>query len=263
MSGSDRSPTPAGAEEMVESAFRHIENPRKRGFLRAYALCGKKGEAARASGLHVDSLYNSGWRFDPEFQEALELAREMYGDVLEAAMIERGVHGVERVRFDKKSGLPSRDPRWCERCGGAREDHPLTPEGEPGPSPQRDCEGFLPRIYTEREHSDRLLERLAESHAPNRYSRRVDIRSVVAKVDFTKLPDVAVARIAAGEDPQAVLASIIADGGEDAEKVRLALPEQTGGTHRKPPRPGELVQEERDEPTFPGGDGGHVRPEEL
>jgi hypothetical protein len=252
MTAWDSMHTPAGAKEMVESAFRHIEHPRKRAFLRAYALCGRKGDAARQAGIHPDSIYNPSWRHDSEFQEALKLARTMVGDLLEAAMIERGVEGVERVRFNRKTGEPLRDPLTCEVCGQSREEHLRTPEGEPGPNPTAECDGFEPAIYTEREYSDRLLEQLARSHLPERYADRLHVSSIVAKLDMSKLPDVAVARIANGEDPQAVLATVIAEGGRDAEQVRAALPTSAigriAGDGRT--RPGEIVQED-EHPTGP------------
>ena len=40
----------------------------------------------------------------------------------------------------------------------------------------------------------------------------VEIRGVMANIDLTKLPDALVARIAAGESVQAVLAGAVAEG---------------------------------------------------
>lgn len=242
MTAWDRMHTPAGAKEMVRSAFRHIEHPRKRAFLRAYALCGRKGDAARQAGIHPDSIYNPSWRHDTEFQEALEIARTMVGDLLEAAMIERGVEGVQRVRFNRKTGEPLRDPLTCEVCGQSREEHLRTPEGEPGPNPTAECDGFEPAIYTEREYSDRLLEQLARSHLPERYADRLHVSSLVAKIDMSLLPDVVVDRVAEGEDLQAVLASVIAVGGEAAEQTRAALPSPAVARVAGGGRNGEIAQ---------------------
>lgn len=165
-------------------------------------------------------------------------------------MVERAVEGVRRVRFNRKTGEPLRDPLTCEVCGRPREEHPRTPEGEPGPHPAADCDGFEPAIYTEREYSDRLLEQLARSHLPDRYADRLHVSSLVARLDMSKLPDMAVARIANGEDPRVVLASLLEEGGPNAELVREALPSSAvGGIARgSRTRSGEIVQEDEDPP---------------
>lgn len=224
-----RSTSRARPKARLNSVFGHIEHREKRAFLRRYAETGKKRTAALDAGVHPDTPYSPGWRNDPDFQEALEVARLMAGDLLEEEMMRRGVEGVPRVQFNKRTGEPLRDPLHCALCGSHRDEHARTAEGEPGPYPNRDCAGFAPGIYVEHEYSDRLLEQLARSHLPERYMDRLHVRSFAANLDMTALPDVAVARIADGEDVHAVLVSVIAQGGEDADMVKRALPSTLQG----------------------------------
>ena len=63
-----------------------------------------------------------------------------------------------------------------------------------------------------REYSDILLIFLLKAVRPEKYRERVEMRGVLANVDLTKLPDALIARIAAGENLNAVLAGAVADG---------------------------------------------------
>ena len=76
-----------------------------------------------------------------------------------------------------------------------------------------------PGGYT-REYSDILLIFLLKGMKPEKYQERVQVRGSLANIDMSKLPDELVARMAAGENPHAVLASAqpqLASGPEPAE----------------------------------------------
>ena len=214
-----RPATHTHVQERLASAFGHIDHPHKRGFLRRYAETGKKRQSARDAGIHPDTLYSSAWRNDEEFQEAVEVARLMAGDLLEEEMLRRAIDGVARYQFNSRTGEPLRHPDICD-CGHRRDRHV-----EEHACVDCSCSDFEAAPYVEHEYSDRLLERLAMAHLPERYATsRLDVSSVAMSIDMSQLPDTAVERIAQGEHPHVVLASIIAQGGEDAEAVRLALP---------------------------------------
>ena len=236
-------------KERLDSAFGHIDHPHKRGFLRRYAETGKKRQSARDAGIHPDTLYSSAWRDDEEFQEAVEVARRMAGDLLEEEMLRRAIDGVARYQFNSRTGEPLRHPDICD-CGHRRDRHV-----EEHACVDCSCSDFEAAPYVEHEYSDRLLERLAMAHLPERYATsRLNVGSVAMRFDMNQLPDAAVERIAQGEHPLAVLASIIAQGGEDADAVRLALPAEAiqgvspkaiGGTAPS----GEIVQPPPDPPS--------------
>ncbi|MCH7474353.1 MAG: hypothetical protein IIA27_06745 [Gemmatimonadetes bacterium] len=109
---------------------------------------------------------------DPEYREAFELAKEDAADILEAEAYRRAVEGVE-----KPVG-------WYK--------------GKPG--------------GTVREYSDILLIFLLKALRPEKYRERVEMHGVLANIDLTKLPDHLIARIAAGENVMAVLASGVSQG---------------------------------------------------
>lgn len=252
----DRRPTtPARVEERLESAFGHIEHPKKRAFLRRYAMTGKKLQSARDAGIHHDTLYSPRWKGDPEFMEALEVARLMAGDVLEEEMIRRGVDGVDRYQFHNKTGEPLLHPEMC-RCGHSLSGyHPEDGEGGGGPCAHPDCTclRFRGAPYVEKEYSDRLLEQLARSHLPERYADRLQVRGLLANIKLEALPDVVLARLAGGEDPYAVLVSVLDRGGPDADAVKRALPAGAVGrvanSAHDLPAPGEIVVDEPPKPS--------------
>ena len=125
------------------------------------------------------------WRSDPEYREAFELAEEDAADVLEAEARRRAVEGVE-----KPVG-------WYK--------------GEPGGSV--------------REYSDVLLIFLLKGLRPERYRDRVEFKGSLANINLELLPDHLIARIAAGEMIEAVLAS----GIEESGLLRLASGSEGGG----------------------------------
>ncbi len=63
-----------------------------------------------------------------------------------------------------------------------------------------------------RKYSDVLLIFLLKGLRPDRYRERVDVRSVLAHLDVSQLPDALVARLAAGENPITVLAPVLQAG---------------------------------------------------
>ena len=127
-----------------------------------------KSRAAAMAGIVKQTIYTRQWREDAEFQKALGLAKEMACVVLEDEATRRAVEGVERP------------VGWYK--------------GKPG--------GVV------REYSDTLLMFLLKVLLPDKYRERVDARGSIATIDLNKLPDELIARIAAGEHPLSVLATV-------------------------------------------------------
>lgn len=229
-----------------DSPFSHIRHPKKRAFLTAFSALGHYGDAARAAGIHRSLTRTAGWRNDQEYQEALEEARIMAGEHLEDAAHRRAVDGVRSYKFDKE-GIPLRHPEECD-CGHPRVAHRLVSIGEEGEPPTQtkpcsvthvhsdeetgeelglescDCQDFIGRPYYEDKYSDVLLIFLTKGVLPDRYREIREVRGVLAKLDLNQLPNVMVARIAAGEHPEAVLAWGASEFGmSPGELVRGAL----------------------------------------
>ena len=51
-----------------------------------------------------------------------------------------------------------------------------------------------------------------EGARPEKYGQRLQVHNLIANLDFSRLPDPIIARLMAGEDPVAVLATAAADG---------------------------------------------------
>ena len=109
---------------------------------------------------------------NPEYKRAFEDAQEDAADSLEAEVYRRAVKGVR-----KATG-------WYKGVAG----------------------GYV------REYSDLLLMFRLKALRPEQYRERVEMRGVLANVDLTKLPDALIARLAAGENLNAVRAGAVADG---------------------------------------------------
>jgi hypothetical protein len=239
-----RPPTRAGVTgPLRDSPFAHISHREKRAFLRAYAETGRKRASARMAGIHPDTIYSPAWRDDEGFQEALEVARKMAGDLLEEEMIRRGVEGVRRLRFHGKTGEPLRDPEHCEHCSRPRNEHVRASQAEHGwgPHPDSDCPGFEPGIYVEHEYSDRLLEQLARSHIPDRYGNKLEVTGIMRilkGLDYERLPHHVIDQIADGVHPLIALAGLI-DGLLDG-KGQLQVPDSwllgDGGISEEAPK---------------------------
>lgn len=131
---------------MGESPFAEICHPKKRAFLAAYAQTGNKSRAAKMSGIVKQTIYTRQWREDREFQTALDRARIMSADVLEAEAHRRAVEGwVEPVG-------------WYKGVAGG----------------------------TVRRYSDHLLIFTLKGLLPDRYRERKDVRSVLDRLDISR-----------------------------------------------------------------------------
>jgi len=119
---------------------------------------------------------------DPDYREAFDLARQETAHRLEAEAYRRAVEGVE-----KPVG-------WYM--------------GQPG--------GYV------REYSDKLLIVLLKATMPDKYASRNEAKGQFAHIDFTKLPDEALSRIAGGEHPTSVLASMAARYEPEARALPVA-----------------------------------------
>jgi len=107
------------------------------------------------------------WRAsDPDYAEDFERAKGDAVDVLEAEARRRAVDG------------------WVEKVGWYK--------GQAG--------------GTVRRYSDVLLIFLLKGAAPEKYRERVEVSGAMAKIDFGRMTDEQLSRIARGEHPYAVLA---------------------------------------------------------
>ncbi len=236
----------------LDSPFAHIGEPKKRAFLAAYAQTGHKGDSAVAAGISPSLTRTRGWIQDEEYQEALEEARIMAGDVLEDAARRRAVDGLRTYKFDK-DGIPLRHPDECD-CGHPRTIHPsLEVVAEHGGSdPTRpctgegcDCSNFRGRPYWEDKYSDVLLIFLTKGVLPSRYREIREVRGVLAKLDLNQLPNHLIQRIADGEHPEAVLAAGASEAGiTPGELVRGAL--KPGGHEERIRKEIEELEDESD-----------------
>ena len=108
---------------------------------------------------------------DPDYREAFDLARQETAHRLEAEAYRRAVEGVE-----KPVG-------WYM--------------GQPG--------GYV------REYSDKLLIVLLKGAFPEKYAGHTELKGQFAHINWDRLPDEALSRIAGGEHPLSVLASLARD----------------------------------------------------
>lgn len=239
-----------------ESPFGSVRHPARRAYLEALAISGSRTEAAKAAGVHRCTAYSPAWKNDAAFQEGLELAEAISADALVAEAVRRARDGVRQPVFDKRSGTPLKHPDRCDCGHDRREWHVKKPRpgGETeGPlvtwgacsHPECDCSTFVGAPVYELTFSDRLLKFLLQARDPETFGDKLQVQGMVAKLDFSQLPDVALDRISKGENAQAVLASLLEAGGEDADAVRKALPEgsKVGQRHRAGGQTGELVQD--------------------
>ncbi len=157
---------------MYSTPFAEISHPRKRAFPSALAECGNKSRAAEMAGIVKQTIYTRQWREDREFQVALESARVMAADVLEAEAHRRAVEGVEEP------------VGWYRGVAGG----------------------------TVRRYSDNLLMFLLKGARPERYRERYDVRGTLAHLDLRRLPDDLIERLAKGESPLTVLAPLLQAG---------------------------------------------------
>lgn len=195
---------------ITESPFAHIQHPRKKAFLSALAISGQVGKAARAVGMPVQTLYTRQWKDDVAFQEGMELAFLMFRSRLEDEAVRRATEGEREYKFDRDGGS-LRHPELCI-C-----DHHAAQHGKDAQTQVRragrcldvdcDCEAFQGAPYFIDKRSDTMLIFTMKGMLPEKYGDRMELRGALAGLEMSKLPNWAVARIAAGEHPLAVLAS--------------------------------------------------------
>ena len=164
----------------------------------------------------------------------------MAADVLEDEAHRRAVEGLKSYKFNK-DGIPLRHPERCE-CGHHMRHHPKLALGgdslaskDDEEKPQRSlatacikeecgCGAFVGAPYFEHTYADTLLIFLTKGALPERYRELKEVRGVLANLDLNLLPNHLVARVAAGEPIEAVLAAGASDAGlTPGEIVRGAL----------------------------------------
>ncbi len=84
-----------------ESPFSHIEKPKKRAFLAAYARCGSLRAAQEISGVNRWSHSATWIKSDREYIEAFEQAKQMHVERLEEEADRRAMEGVSKPVFYK------------------------------------------------------------------------------------------------------------------------------------------------------------------
>ena len=148
-----------------EDVWPGVESLKKRAFLDCLVQSGGNIGKATAA-IGYRRLDPYNWRRnDPAFAEQWIRAKELGVEMLEAEAIRRAYEGVE------------------EPAGWHK--------GEPG--------------MMVRKYSDTLLIFLLKGALPDKYRERVDVRGTIANLDFSRLSDEQLDRIAAGEHPLAVL----------------------------------------------------------
>lgn len=146
---------------------------RQEAVIEEYRICGNLRMACERAEVSTTSHYR--WlETDASYRQVWEVAKEDAADLLEAEAWRRAVEGVRKPVGPWKDGAPA---------------------------------GYV------QEYSDRLLLALLKGLRPGKYAeRRVTVRSSFSERDLQeivqRLPDEAVARIAAGEDPSVVLGTL-------------------------------------------------------
>lgn len=192
------------------SEHRTAHGLKKGAFLTAYRRTGIVRLACEAACVGRSSHYR--WlEEDAAYRDAFELAKEDAAEVLEAEAHRRAVEGQRRYKFNK-DGLPIRHPDLCE-CGHQRSQHVTAGELLCADPECRTCGGFVGAPYYEHAYSDTLLIFTLKGLLPDKYRDRVEVRGLLARLDINLLPNHLVARIAAGEHVEAVLASGASDAG--------------------------------------------------
>lgn len=195
----------------TRSAFSDIMDVRKRTYLVAFASSGHKARSAEKAG--VDPSLPYAWQEDdPQFAEAFEIAERMAVDALNDEAMRRAVHGVTRYKFTR-GGEPIRHPDQCV-CGHHIDEHTRVGVGAartflcPGEDrDDLDARQFFGKPYVEHEYSDGLLTTLLKAHDP-RFKDKLQLSGMMGNIALDQLPTEALSRIAGGEHPMAVLASL-------------------------------------------------------
>jgi hypothetical protein len=216
------------SQELAEMPIPEVNDPRQRAYLVALVVsCGQRGLAAEAAGVSRWTVQR--WKAgqggrppDPAYLAALEVAEDLAAQRMEDIAVQRATEGLRSYKFDK-NGNPLRHPKRCE-CGHRLEEHEkpqlVTQKAtSDGPEPVTTevraclactCEDFHGEPYYELNVSDKLLQTLLRAKKPKEYAtRRIEH---TGQIDWDRLPDHLVARIARGEDVNAVLASAADEG---------------------------------------------------
>lgn len=193
---------------LVSEGYSDVQQANMRAFLESYSQHGIVTRAAAAAGIDQSTPYSVPWKRNAIFQAAFKRAQEAADRrLLDAARI-RSVEGLKSYKFTR-DGSPLRHPEMCE-CGHGLGLHPRTDDPDDGRGcqhPDCDCARFLGAPYYENAVSDRLLDTMLKARFPSEFSKKVEKRTVLTRLDVSKLPDHMVDRIAAGEPALQVLAS--------------------------------------------------------
>jgi hypothetical protein len=195
----------------MRAALRHPDALRQ-AWLIAYATTGIKRHVARMIGCHETIHRSPEWLADHEFQKGLALAEELIADRMEDEARRRALEGQRKYKFTR-DGVPLLHPKMCE-CGHGVELHPRPSKDDrdqtrPCEHPDcTDCSDFIGEPYFEDAYSDRLLETLLKAQNRDKYGDKVEMRGMLANLDMSRLPAPVVARLADGEDPYQVLATL-------------------------------------------------------
>ena len=201
--------------ELPDLLWPDVKHPRQRAFLEHFRRRGNQARACKAVGTTRTRIKD--WRDkDEAFAAAYEEARQMSADQLEHVARRLATGEIRQYKFDVK-GQPLR--------------HPVT--GEP---------------YYEEVYDTRMISFLHKIVRPE--AHRTDINLTALGISTSDLPDEALERLIAGEDPVAIIADslrrlrqleeanfVVAetedDDGEDGEYYSLPGPSSNGHTNGK------------------------------
>lgn len=232
---------PAEVLNEVPDELRGVQ-PRQRAFLVALVLChGRVLTAAKMAGVSWWLVYTwekgdkrRGRPPDPVYLEALESARELAADHLEDTVARRAIEGLRQYKFTK-DGTSIRHPEQCE-CGHERQGHAIVhvevekaedQDGRQyvvrpafsyrGSCTECSCERFEGAPYHEDAFSDKLAELLLKGAKPEKYAQRKILSGSFRNINWDALAATpggqqAIARLAQGEHPQVVFASLAEAG---------------------------------------------------
>lgn len=149
--------------------FPDVTHYSRRLFLSAYMEMCSKTAAADAIGVSRYTVFSQTWQNDVAFQDAVSMAQVVAADALEAEAYRRGVLGVEEP------------VGWYKGQAG----------------------GMVKKF------SDVLLIVLMKGAMPDKYKDRVEMRGLMANIDFDKLPHAVIAAIADGQHPLQALGALV------------------------------------------------------